>query len=290
MPNKDLVPDLHFVALREPSQPEVSFPYGQMALMAEMIGGVLCKRETTSTVGGKLIPVIDYRVVTYHDPDTQAQVFPEPKPVKYTPTLAAVYDWLVEQSEDGLFQRVIPYSTERRRLDKLATLIRAVNGRQYTHPETAEQWLQYETNLVTRSIVEMPGLDIRMVKERDFRADKAPKTKFICTTFVFRSVYGDTWDPEDYRVLPGRRIRDDTDRFLEEKGYQRLSGALKMADIVAYQHVNGITGAVITNHFGIYAGDDRVISKPGGFPIIEHPIDLMPNYYGNRVVGYERAA
>lgn len=192
-------------------------------------------------------------------------------------------------SNVSVFQQEIPHFSERKRMDALSRLIGIVYSRRERSNISDTEWHD-QTSAVADRIGEIPGITV--VERRDFISDKNPETKYICTTYVFGTVYGEKWDPEDYRLIPGvrYRLRNDTDTFLAERGYERVKGELQLNDIIAYQVREQSTGTIETMHVGIYRGNNIVRSKPGGFHIVDHPMEMVPNMFGHVVVAYRRVS
>ena len=125
--------------------------------------------------------------------------------------------------------------------------------------------------------VKIPAIDV------DYIAD------FGCAEYVFQHGLNEEWyDPKNKSWC---LLHEKTPEFLKEKGYV-LTYAPKTNDLVVYLRTS-FKGGMRANHFGLYRPGNRAISKWGcgnlaKHPIVEHPIEYVPDSYGPEVLIFKK--
>ncbi len=150
----------------------------------------------------------------------------------------------------------IPFTPERQRIDDL------------TAPA-----LEHHTKW--SAVGELPGLSIV-----DRFSDSSQR--YMCYWYVFQH---EDWYQQLEASHPLYRERGELlltrgISSLEKQGYTRLSTPVVNA-VVAYQFTRYPSSIA---HYGLLVGEDRVRSKFGTGYVYEHPIDCVPNCYGDQVV------
>jgi hypothetical protein len=119
---------------------------------------------------------------------------------------------------------------------------------------------------------------VNIIERRSFYEDFG----YRCAEYVFGEVYHEEW-AKQFITDNEPTFWSSTVRFLTEHGYKPIEQP-RQGDITAYGGVYD-DGRVWFGHFGIYAGDNKVVSKYGRGPIAIHDLSLIAKG-GDRYEGH----
>lgn len=151
-------------------------------------------------------------------------------------------------------------------------------------------------------VAKIPGIQIEMVRDPGWDSEE----NYNCAEYVFRTIMREDWAipkaPDEFWLH--------THKFLRDKGY-RLVKTPEPGDVVGYT-VDSLFSTLTTGdptpaeltyieekqalmespyfvHFGILRGD-HVVSKFANGYIFRHPINLIPNAYGDRAHFFRKSS
>lgn len=127
-------------------------------------------------------------------------------------------------------------------------------------------------------IANVPGIEV--IERRDCTADHY----YRCAQYVFSHIKHEDWLPTERSIEP-RDIWDNPLPFLSDHGYAETNDPTP-GDVVAYGLVidrdDGKRVAVF-EHYGVYAGEGRVISKFDMGHVFRHGLHQVPTGYGSQI-------
>ena len=129
-----------------------------------------------------------------------------------------------------------------------------------------EAWMDYRSGEGTLSqciashIKELPGIEV--IDDRCEADDEG----YRCAHHIFGVILEEPWATPG-SVIPNAIFSEGAFKYLSAKGYCEISGPAQPGDVVVY-----CWGNDNPNHYGIYEGDRRVVSKFGKGPIVQHDL------------------
>jgi len=157
---------------------------------------------------------------------------------------------------------LIPTSEKRQQIDNLISA-EAVYGK--------------DANPLFDKVGELEGIEV--AEARDYQKDN----QFKCAWFVFKDE--DWWTSEDDL---GLEFWDNTEKFLENKGYKKVEQP-QFGDVVVYRLKGDLESPSTVKHLGVFKQQGKVVSKFNQGHVFEHDIDMVPNMFGESVVAMRKS-
>lgn len=141
-----------------------------------------------------------------------------------------------------------------------------------------------DPNAIMDEIGTLEGFSV--VQQRDFLKD----SEYKCAQYVFRRKTHEKLWTIDHDPRAFIQLFDDPVSFLPQRGYV-VADTPEKGDIVGYglvgdRHV-GYEGTYL-RHFGIYQGEEMVVSKFGQGHVFKHPYDRVPNSWGSHLIFFRK--
>jgi hypothetical protein len=139
----------------------------------------------------------------------------------------------------------------------------------------------WQADAIANSIHELPGVEVLQ------SADHIGNNNNRCAHYVFGERFGEGWAMPDEELE--NEIWNDAAAFLRDKGYESVTDP-EPGDVVVYSTEDpGPHGLEWIEHFAILEDNGLAVSRFGQGPVVRHPIEAVPNQYGNKVYFFRKA-